>query len=167
MAAAGNRTIPLTRGMVAIVDAEDYDELSKHQWYAKPSRSTFYAARHDPEHKGRKILMHKQVLAVTGKVDHRDNNGLNNCRDNLRACDSVTNGRNRLANKTSASQFKGVTSRSGTFIAQIFADGKKLYLGSFTDPVLAARAYDSEAASRFGEFAKTNAMLGLLPEGVT
>jgi hypothetical protein len=35
-------------------------------------------------------------------------------------------------------------------------DGKKIYLGTFTDPVEAARAYDNFAREHYGEFAVLN-----------
>ena len=31
---AAYRFIPLTRGLFAIVDADDYERLSRHKWYA-------------------------------------------------------------------------------------------------------------------------------------
>lgn len=41
------RYIPLTRGLFAIVDAEDYEWLSQYKWHAQRSRSkrAFYAAQ--------------------------------------------------------------------------------------------------------------------------
>ena len=43
------RYIPLTRGLFAIVDAEDYEWLSKYKWQVQPSANhgTYYAKRGD------------------------------------------------------------------------------------------------------------------------
>lgn len=41
-------------------------------------------------------------------------------------------------------------------MARIVVDGKKLYLGQFSDPEDAARAYDAAADQHFGEFARLN-----------
>ena len=46
---------------------------------------------------------------------------------------------------------------SGRFVAWIYADGKRLFLGRFGDERDAARAYDAAARQHHGEFALTNA----------
>jgi len=43
--AQGAKIIPLTQGKVAIVDAADYERLSKYKWYAKKGWRTYYAVR--------------------------------------------------------------------------------------------------------------------------
>jgi hypothetical protein len=90
------------------------------------------------------------------EVDHRDLNGLNNQKYNLRKCTHAENSRNRIA--TSASGFKGVSwhKRRGKWEAHIRMHGRKRYLGSFDNPVLAARCYDVAARRLFGSFARTN-----------
>ena len=70
-------------------------------WYAQPARSPgkWYAiAKRD----GHTILMHRVILGVTDplvEVDHRDNDGLNNRRFNLRACTHQQNHRFRQPDK--------------------------------------------------------------------
>ena len=53
------RYIALTKGMFAIVDAEDYDELMKHKWTAYYTCGKWYAGRTE---KGKCILMHRQIM---------------------------------------------------------------------------------------------------------
>ena len=38
------REISLTQGLVAIIDDEDFESISKFTWYAKANYNTFYAA---------------------------------------------------------------------------------------------------------------------------
>lgn len=158
------REITLSRGYVALVDDVDYQSLSRHRWHAFiPKEGLVYAIRYEhPEGKTRPILMHRQILAITNKatqVDHRDGNGLNNIRTNLRPCTFEQNNRNRRRSQK-GNRFKGVRYRSnGTYLAVV----AQKYLGTFDTPEEAARAYDAGAIARFGEFAATNAALGLLP----
>jgi hypothetical protein len=44
----------------------------------------------------------------------------------------------------------------GRYTAKIGIGRRRFYLGSFTDPITAARAYDAKARELFGEFALTN-----------
>lgn len=95
------KRIPLTKGLVALVDDVDYERVMEHKWCASiESRGTkVYAIRwskvSDPEHQeaGRqvKIRMHRWLMGmpkwIPGGliVDHRDRDGLNNQKEsNLR-----------------------------------------------------------------------------------
>lgn len=91
-------------------------------------------------------------------VDHRDGDGLNNRRLNLRICTSLQNQANRTKNSSGSSKYKGVTKdrRSGAWVAQSSEKNKHIYLGSFDSEIEAANAYDEYALNRFGEFSKLN-----------
>jgi hypothetical protein len=160
------KKIPLTQGQYAIVDDEDYEALSKHKWCAAWSNAcrTYYAVRSVP---GRKNLvqMHRVITNAKGKqqTDHRDHNGLNNRRSNLRAADSHTNAQNRRKPRRiggCSSRFKGVhwVWDRRRWEARIKPKGYpfQLRLGYFTDEVKAAEAYDDGARKYFGEFAQLN-----------
>jgi hypothetical protein len=65
------KTIPLTQGKVALVDDEDYPELSKFRWCAVRHRNTWYAVRGESAD-GRRLTvrMHRQILGL-GHGDKR------------------------------------------------------------------------------------------------
>jgi hypothetical protein len=100
---------------------------------------------------------------ITGwvKVDHKDRNGLNNQKINLRETDSTHNQANQRAVRGTDSRFKGVCWSGYSWRADIRVNRKRTYLGSFASEEAAARAYDTAAVEKFGEFACTNEMLGL------
>jgi hypothetical protein len=88
--------IPLTKGAVAIVDEEDYDEVSKYKWYLS---DTGYALRTVYANGTTKHLrMHRVLIdAPSGKVvDHLNRNPLDNRKSNLRICTPSDNAKNRI-----------------------------------------------------------------------
>ena len=94
-------------------------------------------------------------------VDHRDHNGLNNQRSNLRLASKGQNNRNarkRIDGLTS--KYKGVHRKKKHKIkmwcARIQIDGVRKSLGYFTTEEEAAQDYDTAAVEFFGEFAFTN-----------
>jgi hypothetical protein len=95
-------------------------------------------------------------------VNHRNDDKLDNRRDNLRAC-TTAHTRNQKPiemrnGKPVTCRLKGVCwDRSrGKYVAQINTGGHNRHLGYFSDPVRAARAYDAAARTNFGEFARLN-----------
>ena len=100
----------------------------------------------------------------TDEIDHINGDDCDNRIENLRECSHSENLRNQ--NKVFGEvPFKGVTrssSKSDRFEASIRVNRKAHYLGTFSSPQEAACAYDTAAVRFFGDFAKTNAALGLL-----
>jgi len=104
------------------------------------------------------IRMHKMITKTDKniKIDHKDNNGLNNQESNLRIATAGQNGANCKKRKNNKSGFKGVVIRRKKFIAQIHYGVTQHYLGTFNTANEAARAYDKKAKEVFGEFANLN-----------
>ncbi len=150
------RYIPLTRGMYAIVDADDYEELSKHKWTLIKRGNNEYAGRRE---KGRHISMHREIMNTPDDmvVDHINGNGLNNRKGNMRNCTKAQNSYNSRP-RGGRSGYVGVTyhKRSGKFSAAIGYNGEKIHVGEFDDEVEAARARDRKALELQGEFAYLN-----------
>lgn len=153
------KTIPLTQGQAAIVDDDIYESLSRFNWYAYFDRKTYYARRHSPI-TGKIIQMHREIMGASDGtiIDHLNGNGLDNRRENLRFCTQSENQRNRGADVDNTSGYKGVTWHKvkKKWMAQIKVNKKNTYLGLYSDPAEAARAYDAAAIELHGEFACLN-----------
>jgi hypothetical protein len=152
--------IPLSRGLVARIDDEDYALVSRHKWYAVKPYDTFYAATRIPDENGRRVYvyMHRLILGLTDRhdqADHEDGDGLNNTRLNLRPCNNTQNSANKGRYKRNKSGFKGVSWHKGCgkWRAQICVNRKKKYLGLFDAPEDAHAAYSKAAKELHGEFA--------------
>jgi len=137
------KKIKLTQGKYAIIDDEDYSELSKYKWYAWKHRYTYYAVcnRKKIDGKYTMILMHRYILRApkNKEVDHINHNGLDNRRTNIRI---VTSAQNKW-NTRFVENYKGATyyKRDKKWIARIRHNGKKLYLGSYQTMIEANLAY--------------------------
>lgn len=90
-------------------------------------------------------------------TDHRNGDGLDNRRSNLREATQSQNLCNRRP-KSRPAGFKGVTwfERLGRWKAQCSKGGKNHHLGYYADIEDAARAYDAAARELHGEFASLN-----------
>ena len=133
-----------------------YEWLNKYKWHSRGGTSRVC----DPttiEHKP--VLMHRFIVNPREGyvVDHINGNKHDNRRGNLREC---THGENRQNSRKSrgTSRFKGVfwNTRRGKWGAAISCEGKMIHLGSFTDEIEAAQAYDRAAVKYFGAFACLN-----------
>ncbi len=151
--------IPLTMGKFAIVDPDDFFELSRHKWQVKGD-AKLYATRAAPREKGklRHILMHREILNVPAGmvVDHINHNGLDNRKANLRPATFAQNAWS--ARRRRPSGYRGVSfdKRRRLWRATISYCGKSKHLGHFKDKVKAAKAYDKAARKYHGDFATLN-----------
>ena len=165
------KEIPLTKGMVALVDDDVWEWAKQYSWYAETggdNQTTAYARRRIRENgKARYVYLHRVIMnAKPGQqVDHINNNGLDCRRVNLRLCTDAQNHYNKpKPNIITTSRFKGVCleKRTGKWIAGGKHNWKRYNLGVYKTEEEAAAVYDKWAIEHFGEFALTNAMLGLL-----
>lgn len=166
------KEIKLTQDKVTLVDDNDYEYLMQWQWNASKGVKTYYARRtaNDPR---RTVIMHRELLgAKKGQmVDHKDHNGLNNQRENIRLCSARDNCRNRpsrgLSKYLGVVQFcccKQYTNKAGEQIEKkyhywrtsVYVDGKRKYLGSFSSEIEAAIIYNIAARKYYREFANPN-----------
>jgi hypothetical protein len=156
------KQIPLTQGRSVIVDDEDYERLVQWKWHAVRHRKTFYAVRTENR---RPRYMHRVILepAPGLDVDHVDFDGLNNTRANLRIATRQQNASNQRRRSDNMSGFKGVSldrrGRPKPWVAEIWVNQKKIWLGMFATPEHAAAVYNEAATKYFGEFALLNEVL--------
>lgn len=160
------REIPLANGRgVALVDDEDYELVTQYTWVLHQKGAQNYAVhRYLEGRKRRSLRMHRLIMPGVALIDHRDGNGLNNTRANLRVADKSRNGFNIRPERrdSKSSRFKGVDFNksarpaSRPWRATIQAFGKRHYLGHFATAEEAAEVYDTAARQYHREFAWVN-----------
>lgn len=150
--------IELSKGKVAIVDDEDYKSLSIYKW---SYNSKGYAWRSiKGENKRTYILMHRFIMGAKADelIDHKNGNRLDNRKCNLRICTRSQNNCNqRLQAREKTSKFKGLTiTKSKNWQVQISFCNNHKSLGTFTNEIAGANAYNYYAKKYHGEFACLN-----------
>lgn len=130
------------------VDDGDWEVLRKYNWWAWRSRSKIYAVACI---NGREVQMHTFLMGDLG-IDHKDRNGLNNQRNNLRKASTQQNAWNsdRPLGKLG---IRGVRKVNKKFQAVIRITNKRLYSRVFDTPEEAGAAYVMLAKEHHGEFA--------------
>lgn len=157
------KTILLTKGHTALVDDQDYDYLMQWAWHLAAGQYAAHDSRNFNKDCGEYVYMHTVIADRMGlkdsqDVDHKDGNGLNNRRSNLRPSAHRLNLANRGPQHNNTSGFKGVTwdKNRGKWSASIKVKQKRINLGRFATKVAAAQAYNRAAKQHFGEFAYLN-----------
>lgn len=110
------------------------------------------------------LLSHRVIMAMQlgywpkETVDHINGDRTDNRLENLRLATRSQQSRNTSSAKGGTSQYLGVSWRANRskWRSVIFVDGKQKSLGSFSDEVEAARAYDAAARQHFGKYARLN-----------
>lgn len=154
--------IPLSRGLVARASPEDHVRVANANWHACKSCNTYYAYS-GVAVLGTRRMMHRELAnAEPGfEVDHKNHNGIDNRRANLRVCTRHQNQQNRSKRRRkgteTTSRFIGVSRAPGRgdWVVQIQTNGTHRVIGRSWDEEEAARMYDSAARER-GEFAVLN-----------
>lgn len=142
----------------ALVDDEDFERVNKLKWHTQILPNTIYAAT---RLKGNsKIYLHTFLTGFT-ITDHKNGDGLDNQRHNLReATKSQNNTNKRKTIKTAKiqSKYRGVhwQIHRNKWNAEIACNGKKYYLGTFDSEDEAGLAYNERAKELHGEFAWLN-----------
>jgi len=153
-----SKKISLTRGLFTTVDDTDFEWLNQWKWYAMNNKSTFYAVRNAGWPIQKRIWMHRLIMNTPNEleVDHKDGNGLNNTRENLRNCTHAQNGKNNKERINNSSGSKGIHWRNGKWYARIMVDSKSIHLGCFSNKDEATHAYSEAVKKYHGEYTRIN-----------
>lgn len=151
------KVIELTRGFVAIVDDEDFAELAQYRWRYQTGG---YAVRNSkgPDGKTRTIRMHCAIMGRRSgfEIDHRNGNGLDNRRGNLRFATHEQNSWNQAAHKNSKTGIRGVHQIGYKFRARARVGSERIHIGYFETAEEAKAAYNTFILANHGEFARLN-----------
>jgi hypothetical protein len=152
------KKIPLGRGLYALVDDEDYEQLSKLNWHLHQSKNNdgYYASSN--------LKMHRLITnAPPGTVvDHINGNKLDNRKKNLRLCTNAENQQNTKS-RGGTSQYKGVhyNQKSGKWMGAFVFNSTRYYCGTYASEKECARAVDKKRKEVCDSFAVLN-----LPESL-
>lgn len=158
-------TIQLTKGYAAVVSAEDAD-LAALKWQAFEDRHSSHVYAHRTiwrNGRNTTVRLHREILGrMLGRpllrselCDHQNRNALDCTRGNLRLATNGQNQANRKRQKNNTSGYKGVTFNkvSGKWRARLRVNGRRISIGEFPTPELAAEARRIAADDKHGAFA--------------
>lgn len=153
--------IPLVKGKsIALIDDEDFDLISRFKWtrlICNNGNKIYVQSSTLP-----RICMHRLIMGLPPHplvVDHRNHDGLDNRRSNLRVITKKQNQANRRSVRNSSSKYLGVSwnKKRKKFTAQIgLGNNKVICLGVFDNEIDAAKCYNEKAKIVHGEFANLN-----------
>lgn len=158
------RLIPLSQGLFAKVDDDDFDRVNQHKWTAAKSRDTYYAVHmfiNAITNKRKSVSLHRFILNVDNpniEVDHENHDGLDCQKSNIRECTPSQNKKNVKSKRGSSSKYLGVSwyKQYNKWRAMIKFGNKHIFLGYFDDEIQCAKAYDKAARLYHKGFANLN-----------
>lgn len=162
---SGALLVPLTQGQFAIIDEADGAVVGERCWSTRNTKAarTLYAQTNiaNPDGTYSPIKLHRFLWEHWGlpdcpEIDHKNTNGLDCRRENLRPATKAQNAFNRGRSRANKSGIKGVSRHSdGKWQVHVGHNGKTVCLGLFGDKEEAGRAYAEAAARLHGDFART------------
>jgi dipeptidase D len=160
------RKIYLGEGEWTILEPQDYYRFGSLKWCATGDDECVYAARIIKKTvcgRVKSVYLHREIMDPPKGllVDHKNGDTLDNRKANLRLAthsQNVCNSNSRIDKSKTVSRFRGLVflKRKKKWGARITYHGKVIWLGTFTNEIDAAKAYDAAARKYHGEFARLN-----------
>jgi hypothetical protein len=161
----GSIFVPLTKGYEAVIDEADLEIISQFSWFSCPSSTVNYAKASVPLHLRDRwptkiVAMHQVIMDVKDgrRIDHKDRNGLNCRRSNLRFATNSQNCANRVWPRSTKTKYRGLAPVGKRWAARIQLNRKMIHIGVFDTEKDAAIAYNEAAKKLHGEFAVLNSI---------
>lgn len=139
------------------VDTEDANWVC--QWDWRLDKDGYVVRGQRVNGKYTTFRLHREIMKRHGSlkedgtkwvVDHRNNDKLNNCKDNLRVCKQSDNNKNRRSKK---GKLKGITRVRNGWKVTVTVNKKPIYIGTFPNVRMAQYFYNQAAAQLHGDFA--------------
>lgn len=161
------KEIPLTKGMFALVDDDDFSRVNEYKWCAHQDGGRWYSFRYFSKDGQRTFMsLHRFIIGtpVGMETDHINGNGLDNRKCNVRICTRNQNQANKSKSWGKHSKYKGVSYAKNRqspkrWFAQIVSNNKHYHCGYYLTEIEAAKAYNENAIKFFGEFARLNEVI--------
>lgn len=148
------------QGRVALIDDDDYERISKYNWWSCNNGYAIAKRKVDGEFK--QFKMHRFIMGEPeGKiVDHVNRNTLDNRKENLRITDNSGNAWNKRKVHQSPHRYKGLgiekRGKVPRYKARLAIYNQRISLGAYATDVEAAKAYNVAAEFFHGEYALLN-----------
>ena len=158
---------------ICLIDTDDLSRLIEYNktWHSWPCHTddtyyiiaSVYVSKNNTKDKSTTIFMHSFIMNASTRdktnriiVDHKNNNPLDNRKENLRIADNDQNTKNRKGkNSNNKSGHRNVSWNGNTWSVQLQIEGKNTTLKRFKkDQLEVAGAYAKEMRLKYyGEFA--------------
>ena len=153
------------------IDEEYFELINKYNWYF--CLGYIYGYKKGIKNKKNMTFIHRVIMGLNKgdkiQIDHKDHNGLNNKKNNLRYSNQQQNCQNRIANKNGSSKYLGVYKvypkkkcKDGyhyydpCYIARIKIKNITKHIVCSKYEKVAAKFHDKVVSLLYGEFAYLN-----------
>jgi hypothetical protein len=125
-----------------LIDDADYDLIKNYSWHIKKARKTDYVKANAG---CKTVYLHRLIMGLNGPmVDHKNRNGLDCRRDNLRHITKSGNQRNsKYKKKSNLPTGVNLERKTGKFYSRIKINNKSKYIGTFDNAEDAGYAYEA------------------------